>query len=1029
MKHPLLILLLIFVLHGIAQNPVLVVFPPYPTTADHVEIWYDAREGNGALAGFTGEVYAHTGLITTESQNGSDWKHIKGNWGQPDSTVLMTPTAEDIYYISFNIADFYGVDPGQEEVLLLAFVFRNADGSLVGRSIDNSDIYYSINHQPLTQYLDHTFENNRLCLFTPEGYVEVQPYTEGAVRLSFVPEGTSFPDTSYSTIMDPQPVAATLEDNSDSLVLHYSGKQVVIAKNPLRFSFYNNNECIATDEMGFYTQFGLQGVRHYISPGEKLYGGGSRAIPLNRRGYLLENYNQAHYGYGYGAASLNISIPVITSSENYMLYYDNQWPGLLSCGYYGNETDFKTEGGRMTYFFISGNSYDDLLGEYTALTGRQPLPPRWSLGYLQSQYGYENEDHARTVVNHMRAEGFPMDAMILDLYWFGNPTTMGNLTWDYKRFPDPDGMMDDFRNMGIKTILITEPFFTTACDHYTTLDNLGYLGKTPEGDSYVINDFWAGPAGLIDLTLPAANQWMWNFYSDRIGEGVEAWWSDLGEPEKHPGDMMHTAGPARMIHNVYSLLWAQMLYEKYADGYPEKRLFNLTRSGFAGMQRYATFPWSGDVQRSWEGLKAQIPIMLGMSLSGSGYMSSDLGGFVGGDNHELFTRWYQFGTFTPIMRPHGSNVTTEPVYFPEPYRSILKDYSELRYRLLPYNYTLAWQNSTTGRPQAMPLHYFNPRNILLQEIGDQYLWGEQMMVAPVMQEGHTSRNVIMPDGTWIDFHTHRKYWGGYSYDIAAPLERIPLFVRSGSFIPVAMPALTTDSYTSDTIGVWYYPDKSNSKTTFHLYLDDGTTRYADGDEQYEIITFEGSLQDDELVVTLLKSGPGYAGAPQTREMMFDIMRSGSVPEMITRNEVPVQVAGNIEEYYQLSEAAFLDTEQRILKYHYPMSGNVDIIRIEGAAVGQEEMAAEEPLPFMLLPPAPNPFSDKTLIRYDINKPGNHVLEITTLTGNRIMMKQLPALNKGRHSTILTGSSIAPGFYFVTLSNPDGYNSTQKLVKK
>lgn len=1013
-----------------AQNPIITTLPPHPTSYDYIEIWYDASEGNGELAGYTGDVYMHTGLITAESQNGNDWKYVVGNWGQADTNVLMLSLGNDIYYKSFHIPSFYGFDPDQEIVLMLAFVFRNADGSIVGRSIDNSDIFYSINHTPLTDYQSHTLTDNRLCIFTGEGEIELIPYTNNAIRLSFAPTGVPFPDTSYSTIATPETVSVSLEETNDSLVLHYNSNYVVIQKNPVRFSFWNKNEMILSDEMGFYTQYFVQGVRTILEPGEILFGGGSRAIPQNRYGHLLENYNQAQYGYGYGASTLNICIPVLVSSKKYLLFYDNHWPSLISAGNFGNEIDFKTEGGRMSYFVITGNNYDELLGNYTHLTGKQPLPPRWSMGYIQSRYGYENETHARNVVDQMRAEGFPMDALVLDLYWFGDPSYMGNLTWDYSRFPDPLDMMSDFNNIGVKTILITEPFFTTNSNNFTPLDNLGYLAKTITGNSYIINDFWAGPAGLIDLTIPEANNWMWNFYQDRIEEGVAAWWSDLGEPEKHPNDMMHEAGTARDFHNIYSMLWSQMLYENYVEEYPETRLFNLARSGFAGMQRYATFPWSGDVQRSWGGLQAQIPIMLGMSMSGVGYMSSDLGGFVGGDNHELFTRWLQMGAFTPIMRPHGSNVTTEPIYFPEPYKSILKEYIELRYRFLPYNYTLAWENSVTGRPLALPMNYFEPDNAILGDIDDQYFWGENIMAAPIMQQGQTARTVYFPDGGWIDYRTMHEYVGENSYEIEAPLEYMPVFIKTGSFIPFATPLPTTKNYNYDTIGFQFYPDVSAGISNYMLYLDDGKTPDSYQQNLYELINLDGSSENDIVTLNLEKEGPGYIGSVYNHEILLEIMRCGKNPTLVTRNWSVIEIVDSYDAFLSLSEAAYFDEERSKLLVHFPWDGEFNRIEVTGAAVAinTQNNIEVSGVPMALHNPVPNPFDQQTDISFHIYNPGNYYIDIMNMAGQMVFSKAFTNFETGKHIVTWDAVQNNAGIYFIRLSDDQANSVTKKVVK-
>lgn len=882
-------------------------------------------------------------------------------------------------------------------------------------------------------YIGHTLENGKLRIAADNGELEVMPYGPEMIRVTFIPNGVSFKDTSYSAVLEQQATAMDLNDQPDHLTASTVKLDMVINKHPVRISVVKGNDTIASEELGSYALDGGQGVRYALGPREMLFGAGSRALPLNRRGFEFDNYNQPHYGYSNWEANLNISIPVILSSEKYMLFFDNSFPGRFDLGASDSDVlDYYCESGPLSYFLITGDDNDQLLEQYTLLTGRQPLPPLWSLGYIQSRFGYENEAHARFVVNSMRTAHFPMDAIVLDLYWYGGIEDMCNMTWDYVRFQDPAGMMADFRAMGVRTILIGETYFTQNSIHYTLLSNLDYLCTDGQGNTYVLNGFWAGPAGLLDLTHPSAFNWMWNYYNMRIQEGTAAWWSDLGEPEQHPDDMVHYRGTAREIHNVYSLIWARGLYEKYEENYPGERLFNLTRSGYAGMQRYSTFPWSGDVSKSWEGFQAQIPIMLDMAMNGVAYMGCDLGGFTGELDEEMYTRWMQFGCFTPTMRAHGVNVHTEPVFFTTFYQAILKEYLMLRYLLLPYNYSLAWLNTQTGRPLTLPMNYFDPANITLGNISDQYFWGENLLIAPVMEGGQEIRSVYLPAGNWIDFWTNETYEGEGIVELYAPIERIPVLVKAGSFIPMAMPMLSTDYYHNDTLLVWYYPDKSNPYSSFDVYQDDGVTKGVDLTGMFEVVSLAGDASDDNITVAISKQGNGYPGAPVARELIFDVKRIRQQPEAVLLNGANLPVAATFIEYQSLPSASFWDPVASILKVHFRWQGDPSTLVITGVGLGVEDKPALTSA-FTLFPPSPNPFTDLTQLRYQVFEPGNLLVQIRDVRGNLIREEYIRNTDQGFH--VFTwdglnnqGNSVREGVYILQMIHSSGLRAVSKVVR-
>ena len=356
---------------------------------------------------------------------------------------------------------------------------------------------------------------------------------------------------------------------------------------------------------------------------------------------------------------------------------------------------------------------------------------------------------------------------------------------------------------------------------------MGYFTRNANDETYVINNFWAGPASLLDIFNPAAKEWIWKQYKARIEEGISGWWVDLAEPENHPVSMRHIIGTAEEVHNRYPNEWNRNLYDYFRKTYPNRRLFNLSRSGFAGMQAHATFPWSGDVTRSWEGLAIQPAIMLSQGLCGIGYMHSDLGGFTGGEmDGERYTRWLQFGTFVPIMRAHGAFIPSEPIFYDLETQRRVRDAISLRYQLFPYNYTLAWQNTTHGTPLARPLFYHYPQDPQFAQEDTAYLWGRDLLVCPVLRPSQTKKLLYLPEGTWTDFFSDTTYLGGKIHELAVEMDHIPLLVRQGAIIPMATPVKSLNHFNPDTLLFHYYPTATHPRSYSTLYLDDGQNPHA-----------------------------------------------------------------------------------------------------------------------------------------------------------------------------------------------------------
>ena len=616
---------------------------------------------------------------------------------------------------------------------------------------------------------------------------------------------------------------------------------------------------------------------------EKIYGGGERALPLNRRGYKLELYNAPWYGYGEGADHLNYSVPFFTSSKGYALFFDNPSRGYVDIGKKDSSVfEYGAASGQLTFYIILGKDYKTILQNYYSLTGSQPLPPRWALGNLMSRFGYTSEENVKDVYGKMKAENIPVDGVIFDLFWFGDSIKngLGNLDWVNKtKWPNPKGMIADFRKDHVNTILVTEPFIVKNTLAYNS--SKPYLATDSVGNPYQIGNFYFGNAGLVDIFRKDAKDWFWKYYKKQMELGVEGWWGDLGEPEMHPTDMFHNLKDlgfnrpfgADEVHNVYGHNWTKMLFDKYASDYPNKRLFSLNRSGFAGTQRFSIFPWTGDVSRSWGGFRAQLPVLLGMSMSGVPYVHSDAGGFAGGEgDNELYIRWLQMAAFTPIFRPHGTalfeiekaafSFPSEPALIDEPYKTIAKKIVNQRYQFLAYNYTLAYQQAKNKQPLMRPLYYENPTDSTAIATGDEYYWGENIIVAPVLEKATNFRNVYLPEGVWYNYNTNEKDMGGIQFKEPVTLDAIPIYIKAGTILPLYKEKIfsSTTALKNDKLTIAYYP--SSQKSSYTLYLDDGTSKNAIATNQYELISFSAQTITDKGYRFTIQSNHGnYKGMP------------------------------------------------------------------------------------------------------------------------------------------------------------------------
>ena len=750
-----------------------------------------------------------------------------------------------------------------------------------------------------------------------DGVYYFSAYSEKMVETTFIPNGQKHPVNSHAVVASVATDMLQLSQSTGVVRLTTSaGLKVNIQQKPFQISYWHHDKSVISENWGYEKAEDSEKIHFNLTTDELLYGAGARALGMNRRGYRLQLYNRAHYGYEEHSELMNYTMPMVVSSKCYAIHFDNAQIGYLDLDSKKNNVlTYETIGGRKTYQVIVGDDWKDLLSEYTNLTGHQPMPPRWVFGNFASRFGYHSEAEARNVVNQFRKDSIPLDAIIFDLYWFGKEIqgTLGNLSFYTDSFPHPKEMISDFKNQGVKTVLITEPFILTTSKKWQEASDKKILGTNELGAPFTY-DFYFGNTGLLDLFKPEARTWFWDIYKDLHNYGARGFWGDLGEPEVHPAKLKHAVGYADEVHNIYGHEWAKLIYEGYQKDYPNERPFILMRSGSTGTQRFGIIPWSGDVNRTWGGLRPQMEITLQMGLQGIAYMHSDLGGFGGAnDDPELYVRWLQYGVFQPVFRPHGQEeVASEAIFKDEKTKQLAKEAIELRYQMLPYNYSLAFENHVNGTPLMRPVFMEDLNAKWSESIADEYMWGSCFLVKPITKKIEANsvpiQMVHAPGGTWYDLKSGlvlkslksteltyvpdsklKDYEKAHSstmkkeqtFLMGGDLSSIPVLVKGGSFVPMSPIIQSTESYSDTMVTIHYYDAPELTVSQGIWYEDDGLTNEAYEKGAYKLLQMS---MFQKAKKTKLSFDPNYGTKMLKHDFVFGMeIHSARIPKSISVN--------------------------------------------------------------------------------------------------------------------------------------------------
>jgi alpha-D-xyloside xylohydrolase len=581
----------------------------------------------------------------------------------------------------------------------------------------------------------------------------------------------------------------------------------------------------------------------FDSPSDEHYYG----LGQQQHGFLDLRDHRIDCWHNYGeVGGENVCVPFMVSSRGYGLIWDNPSKTTVDLGF-NNQNVWSSEvADRVSFFVIAGDKTDEIYEGYRQLTGVTHLLPKAAYGYIQSKAIYPTQDQLLAVAKGYRERKLPLDVLVVD---FLNMTKQGEMDLDPARWPDPAAMNKQLHSMGIHTLLSVWPHYSEGTQFYDMLKEKGWLIHKPDGTP---DRGWytkeIGPN--LDTTNPEAAKWWWEKIRDRYVKpyGFDYIWLDETEPDVDPANDVFYVGSGKRFYNVYPLFHTASVYDGFRRDFGDsRRVMILARAAYLGSQRNGTVMWSSDIISTWDMLKRSIPAGLNFTASGMPYWDTDIAGFFSPqipptyhaehkplvdpsdarenitnyeDYPELFVRWFEWGTFQPVMRAHGERMHNEVWSYGKQAEPILSKYLRLRYQLMPYIYSAAYGSYETGAPFMRALFMDFPNDPNVSDIGDEYMFGPAFLVAPVVEQGATSRKVYLPAGSdWYDYWTNKRFNGGQTITASAPIDTLPLFVRAGSIVPLGAPVLSTDD-PQPIASVRVYPGANGD---FALYSDDGHT--------------------------------------------------------------------------------------------------------------------------------------------------------------------------------------------------------------
>ncbi|GAB4366006.1 MAG: glycoside hydrolase family 31 protein [Elainellaceae cyanobacterium] len=737
-----------------------------------------------------------------------------------------------------------------------------------------------------------------------ETKLQVKLLAPNLVRVRLAPEGQFKPRRSWAVTRDDhewEQVSFQIDEKPEAIILNTPQLRVRIDRDPCRLSCFDaNGNLFAQDvDPGMSWSPGGTMVRKKIASDEHFYGFGERTRLLDKRSEIMTNWTVDALDYNSQTDAMYQAIPFFMALRPELCY------GIFLNSTFWSQFDMgeaqpdvwqmQTQEEELDYYIIYGSDFAQILATYTELTGRMPMPPKWSLGYHQCRWSYENEAKVRELAREFREYRIPCDVIHLDIDYMQGYRVF---TWHQQRFPDPKALLSDLKDNGFKVVTIVDPGVKYDPEAgYSVFDEglaQDYFVRRSTG-SLFHGYVWPDKAVFPDFIKPDVQQWWGDKHHTLTDAGVAGIWNDMNEPalddrpfgdqgNKIPFPSDAPQGPEdeetthTEVHNLYGLMMSKATSEAMKRLRPNERSFILTRSGYAGIQRWASV-WMGDNQSLWDHLELSLPMLCNMGLSGVPFVGADIGGFARNATPELFARWMQVGMLYPMMRAHSALGTNlhEPWTFDQQTEDICREFIELRYRLLPYLYSLFWEASTTGAPILRPLVYHYLQDSETHALYDQVLLGSSLMAAPVYRPGVEHRVVYLPEGTWYDWWTGDRHEGSAHLLAHAPLERMPLYAKAGSIIPMQPVMQYVDERPVTELTLKVYPGNGQ----YTLYEDDGRSfDYQSG--AWATTTYQVRQEGNQVIVEAIdRQGNWSAGDRSVKVELAGNSDQGL--ELVTRN--------------------------------------------------------------------------------------------------------------------------------------------------
>ncbi|MBO9129266.1 TIM-barrel domain-containing protein [Bacillus sp. 165] len=685
------------------------------------------------------------------------------------------------------------------------------------------------------------------------------------MRLIVNPFGNADCTPSIAAIGDRNRISGTVTETKDSIHLHTEKHEVIVQKRPFSIAIHQENQLVfkTAEPAVAYTRDKHLYFSVMKNPPAAIYGLGEKTGFLNKNGAKISNWNTDVYApHNKDTVELYQTIPFVLVHDmdrTTGIFFDNTYRTEFDMQTYHDKLQIMAEGGQVNAYIMLGSDLKEVVASYTNLTGKTPLPPKWALGYHQSRYSYGSQDEVRQVMQRFKDYHIPLDCIFLDIHYMNGYRVF---TFDEDQFPAYEALICELNENNVDVVPIVDPGVKKDIDYHVYREGIekGYFSKYAEGHVY-FGEVWPGMSAFPDFLNSEVQTWWGELHRFYTNLGIRGIWNDMNEPsvfnESKTMDLnvMHNVDGKqithREAHNVYGLYMSKATFEGLQKQLGNGRPFSLTRAGYAGVQRYSAV-WTGDNRSHWEHLEMSMPMIMNLGLSGVAFTGADVGGFSSDATPELLIRWTQAGVFLPYFRNHSvqDSIYQEPWAFGEETLASVKKYIELRYRFMPCLYTLFYEAEQTGLPVVRPLVMEYPKDPETLQCSDQFLLGSQILIAPMVRPGQRYRSVYLPKGTWFDFWTNEEYEGGKYHLIEADLNTLPIFVKSGTILPLGTPVKNTKE-TQD-IELYVYLS-GEDVVSGHLYEDDGYT-YDYQRDQYSFTTF--TLKNETEGYYLMKQQKG-----------------------------------------------------------------------------------------------------------------------------------------------------------------------------